>query len=75
MRGVLILKLLGKKHRILVRHSVNSAAKGLSRTQETDPLALPSLHLEFPLHQHDAVSPAFTKPLTLASSVRDLARS
>lgn len=57
---------------MLGRHSVNPATKGLFRTHETDPLALPSLHLEFPHHQHDAVSPAFTKTLTLASSVRDL---
>lgn len=43
MQGILILKLLGKKHHILERQSTSSAAEGLSRTQETDPTILLSL--------------------------------
>lgn len=74
MQGVLILKLLSKKHCALERQSTSSAAEGPFRTHEADPLALSSLHLESPAcHQCVTVGLAFAKTLTLGSSVRDLA--
>lgn len=80
MQGVLILKLLGKKHCNLERRSTSSATKGLFRSHETDPLALTSLHSESapsPPHNVTLWAPLLPKHwhLKQCQRLRDLAWS